>query len=146
MALEQTEPSFPAQANIPHLQRHPYRRLQRENAVIILTPAEQALADFMVQSSSPPPENPSGSTFLGKRARSDADEDSGEATEPDTNNPTSISGTIPQAKPFTSRHALNHRALTAVRRYASTKRLRTEQRDQVEDFLMVSGRRLMHLL
>lgn len=129
----------PPPANRPHAPTvHPSRRLRRQNAIIILSPTEQALADAMVQSSPPPPD-PSPSSILGRRARSDGGEDSGDSTEPDTSNPPPRGATAPAQPTLNSLQSPQGRVAADLRRYAFAKKLRTEQRDQVEDFLMVSG-------
>lgn len=99
----------------------PRRPLRREGAVIILTPEEQLLQDAMLMSSSPPPK-----PLLGKRTRDEDGDDEGEHV------PTS-----PAPQPETSSPSISN--LTAVAlRYATTKKLRPEQRDEAEAFLLVS--------
>ena len=102
------------------------RPLQREGAAIFASAAEQALIDAMDRSS-PPPE-----PILGKRTYAqDHEEDQGESTEPDE-------GDITTETPHPQESSSN--AITAATlRYASRKKLRPEQRDEVEAFLQVSS-------
>lgn len=97
--------------------RHP---LRREGAVIFLSPSEQALQDAMLRSS-PPPE-----PLLGKRAHEQEDVD----TEPEEEG-TSATGLAPPPAPSFSNVSV------AASRYATHKKLRAEQRDELEAFLQV---------
>ena len=94
------------------------RSLQREGAMILLSPVEQALQDAMLRSS-PPPEQ-----VLGKRTH---DEQDGGDTEPDEDS--SVAALAPSLSNVTS----------ASLRYATHKKLRPEQRDELEAFLQVSA-------
>ena len=106
---------------IPSSQPHP--PLRREGATIFLSPAERAMEDAMMRSS-PTPE-----PVLGKRTRRVDDSTDGNDTEPDNGSP---STTQPQLLPSISNVA------TATLRYALKKKLRAEQRDEVDAFLLVS--------
>jgi hypothetical protein len=99
----------------------PRRPLRREGAVIILTPEEQLLQDAMLMSSSPPPES-----LLGKRTRNEDGDDEGEHVP-----------TFPAPQPETSSPSISNLTAAALR-YATTKKLRPEQRDEAEAFLLVS--------
>ena len=101
----------------------PHRPLRREGATIFLSAAEQAMEDAMMRSS-PTPE-----PVLGKRTRLADDLTDGNDTEPDNGSP---STTQPQSLPSISNVA------AATLRYASKKKLRPEQRDEVDAFLLVS--------
>ena len=94
------------------------RSLQREGAMILLSPVEQALQDAMLRSS-PPPEQ-----ALGKRTH---DEQDGGDTEPDEDS--SVAALAPSLSNVAS----------ASLRYATHKKLRPEQRDELEAFLQVSA-------
>lgn len=100
--------------------------LQREGARYFPSAAEQALEDAMMRSS-PPPE-----TALGKRARpgDELPDDNGDETEPEE-----VSSTRPPQA--TSTPSISN-VMAATLRYASKKKLRAEQRDEVEAFLLVS--------
>ncbi len=100
--------------------------LQREGAAFFVSAAEQALIDAMDRSS-PPPEQ-----ILGKRIHGeDHEEAHGEDTEPDEVD-TTTETTCPQESSY-------HAITAATLRYASRKKLRPEQRDEVEAFLEVSS-------
>jgi hypothetical protein len=86
--------------------------------MILLSPIEQALQDAMLRSS-PPPEQ-----VLGKRTHGEPD---GEDTEPDKDS--SVMALAPSLSNVTS----------ASLRYATHKKLRPEQRDELEAFLQVSA-------
>ena len=101
------------------------RPLQREGAVYILSPAEQALEDAMLRSS-PPPEQ-----VLGKRTHEEGDEQEGGGTEPEE-------GTSALAQAQSLAPSLGN-VKDATLRYATYKKLRTEQRDELEAFLQVSS-------
>jgi len=106
---------------IPSSQTH--RPLRREGATFFISRAEQALEDSMMRSS-PPPES-----VLGKRTRGLDDTTDGNDTEPDNGSP---STTEPQPLPSISNVA------AATARYALKKKLRPEQREEVDAFLLVS--------
>lgn len=112
------------------------RPLQREGAIFILTTEEQAMEDAMLRSS---PEPEGSGTTLGKRTRDDNDneQDSDNNTEqgPEDETPSSSqSFVIPTLSNITA----------ATLRYATQKRLRAEQRGELEAFLLVSNTPLMH--
>jgi hypothetical protein len=100
-----------------------HRPLRREGANIFLSPAEQAMEDAMMRSS-PTPE-----PVLGKRTRRVDGPTDGNDTEPDNESP---STTQPESLPSISNVA------AATLRYAAKKKLRPEQRDEVDGFLLVS--------
>lgn len=97
------------------------RPLRREGATI-LSPAEQSLKDAMMRSSSPIPE-----PLLGKRTHREGDPTEGGDTEPDGE------GETPRAQ------TSNSNVVAASARYAARKKLRPEQRDELDAFLLVSG-------
>ena len=101
------------------------RLLQREGAVYILSPAEQALEDAMLRSS-PPPEQ-----VLGKRTHEEDDEE-------DPDGDTELEeGTSTSAQAQSLAPSLGN--ITGITlRYATYKKLRAEQRDELEAFLQVS--------
>ena len=115
---------------IPTPSSQPHRPLRREGAFIFLSATEQAMEDAMMRSS-PTPE-----PVLGKRARQADGPTDGNDTEPDNGPP---STTQPQSSPSISNVA------AATLRYVSKKKLRPEQRDEVDTFLLVSTP-LMYLL
>jgi len=92
------------------LAHHP---VQREGAIYILTPAEQALENSMLRSS-PPPEQ-----VLGKRTHEQDDEQEGGDTEPEEE-----TSATPQARSLVP--SLSN-VTTATLRYATYKKLRAEQ-------------------
>ncbi len=94
---------------------------RREGAVIILSAAEQAMEDAMSRST-PTPE-----PVLGKRTHNSTD---GDDTEPDDE-----PSTTPQPE---SSSSLSSNVAAATVRYAAKKKLRPEQRDEVDAFLLVS--------
>ena len=98
----------------------PRRPLRREGAMIILSAAEQAMEDAMLRSS-PTPE-----PVLGKRTHNSPD---GDDTEPDDEPTTTQSD---------SSLPLSSNVAAATVRYAAKKKLRPEQRDEVDAFLLVS--------
>lgn len=109
---------------IPTSASLPRRPLQREGAVILLSPAEKLLEDAMLRSS-PAPE-----AVLGKRTRQEGDDlspDSGDEG----------NGTSPAMQPQASLPSISN-VTTAALRYAAHKKLRPEQRDELEAFLLVS--------
>jgi hypothetical protein len=112
--------------------RHP---IQREGAFRIerLTEVEQALEDAMNRSSSPPPED-----VLGKRTREEGEPGDGNDTEPDEEGTsrTSERGT-PTARSQSSQPSISNITASTLR-YASKKKLRPEQRDELDTFLLVS--------
>ena len=95
-----------------------------EGATIFLSDAERALGDAMFRSS-PPPEQ-----VLGKRAHEHDDEQEGGDTEPEEG--TSASAQVQLAVPSLSN------VTAATLRYATHKKLRAEQRDELDAFLQVS--------
>ena len=98
--------------------RHPP---QREGAQYFLSTAEQAIEDAMMRSS-PPPE-----PVLGKRVHDDEPEASdGEPEESSGEHPQHLSPSIGNLT-------------AAALRYAVKKKLRPEQRDDVEAFFLVSA-------
>lgn len=106
----------------------PRRPLQREGAVIFPSAAEQALMDAM-ERSSPPPEP---TRILGKRTHGqDNEQDGGDTTEPEESN--SATECAQTQEPSFGNIA------AATLRYATRKKLRSEQRDEVEAFLQVSS-------
>ncbi|PPQ93830.1 hypothetical protein CVT25_013539 [Psilocybe cyanescens] len=119
-------PATPAVAHTPLQQPisgpQPPRPLQREGAIFILSSAEQAIEDAMMRSS-PPPER----TVLGKRPHQVKDSLDGNDTEHD-DEPSSTA--VSQSLPSISNVA------AAVSRYVSRKKLRPEQRDEVDAFLL----------
>ena len=101
------------------------RPLQREGAQYFLSAAEEALAEAMMRSS-PPPE-----PLLGKRVRDDDDPgDDDHSTEPDEewSSTTQLQPSIPSISNLTA----------ATLRYAAKKKLRPDQRDEVEAFFSAS--------
>ena len=102
------------------------RPLRREGAIILLSREEQALEDAMLRSDSPEPE----ASTLGKRNRANDSEDhDGSDTEPDLEAPTTTSQTlVPTSSNITA----------ASLRYATQKRLRSEQRGELDAFLSAS--------
>jgi hypothetical protein len=120
-------PVPPAQSQtpqpVPTAPRH--RPLQREGAVIFLSQAEQALRDAMLRSSLTP------EPVLGKRTHREQDTPDGSDTEPDeegssTTHPQSL---LPSISNITA----------ASLRYATKKKLRPEQCNDLEAFLLVSA-------
>ena len=129
MAPSNTSPAgspTPSRASVPASQAH--RPLQREGAIILLSPAEQALEDAMLRSS-PPPEQ-----MLGKRTHEQSDGQEGD-TEPEE-------GTSATAQALSLAPSLGN-LTAATLRYATNKKLCAEQRDELEAFLHV-GTSLMH--
>jgi hypothetical protein len=108
---------------LPTAAPQPRRPLRREGAVFILTPEEQLLEDAMLMSSSPPPE-----PVLGKRTRQEGDNGEDDVDD-DATTP------VPQLQ--TSLLSISNITAAALR-YATNKKLRPEQRDEVEAFLLVS--------
>jgi len=120
MALPEGPDAVEPQTSLPIPDSYTRRPLQRDGARYFLSAAEQAMEDAMLRSS-PPPE-----TLLGKRTRQGGD-DGNIDTEPDEDPPST-----PQ-QPSVSNVA------DASRRYALKKKLRPEQRDEVDAFLLVSA-------
>jgi len=118
-----SQPHTPPRQPLPNVPRP----LRREGAFCFqgLTPAEQAMEEAMMASSSPPPES-----VLGKRRRSVGEPVDGGDTEPDEQG---LSTTRPQSE----LPSITNVAATVLR-YATTKKLRPEQRDEVDAFLLVS--------
>ena len=101
------------------------RPLQREDAQYFPSAAEEALEKAMMRSS-PPPE-----PLLGKRVRDDDHPgDDVHDTEPDEEG-------SPTANPQPSIPSMSN-LTAATLRYATKKKLRPEQRDEVEAFFSVS--------
>jgi len=101
----------------------PRRPLRREGAMIFLSPVEQASQDAMLRSS-PTPE-----PVLGKRSHQE--DDNGSDDHEDTSTP-------PPMQPQTSLPSISGVTAAALR-YATHKKLRPEQRDELEAFLLVSS-------
>ncbi len=121
MSLTPSNTGSPGALTAPPTQQF-HRPLQREGAAFFVSAAEQALIDAMDRSS-PLPE-----PLLGKRTHGQVhEEDHGEDTEPDE-----VDTTTETTRPQES----SSDAITAATlRYASRKKLRPEQRDEVEAFL-----------
>lgn len=126
----------------------PSRPLRRQHAFIALTPAEQSIADVMVRPSPPPQLS---SSALGKRPRrpSSGEEDDGDTTDTDTNLPSTASAVarsdtsnVNLLAPAPPPAATAETPLSTVLQSAS-KKLRMEQREEVDTFLKV---RRSHLL
>ncbi len=109
------------------------RPLRREGAMYILTPEEEALQDAMLRSSSPAPEPETSA--LG-RTRDNDDEGDGAETEPETEPPTTSQALVPNASNVTA----------AALRYATQKRIRSEQRGELDTFLSASPFLKLHFL
>ena len=118
MALPEGHDAVEPQTSLPIPNSHFHRPLQREGARYFLSAAEQAMEDAMLRSS-PPPE-----TVLGKRTRQGGDDDNID-TEPD------------EDPPSTSQQPSVSNVADASRRYALKKKLRPEQRDEMDAFLLV---------
>ena len=114
-----------SQASQPVSSSQARRPLQREGAVILLSPAEQALEDAMLRSS-PPPEQ-----VLGKRTHEQNDEQEGGDTESEEG----TSAISAQAQSLTP--SLGN-VTAATLRYATYKKLRAEQCNKLKAFLQVS--------
>lgn len=92
--------------------------------MIIPSSEEQALEDAMLRSS-PEPEV----SALGKRTRgNDAEDHDGTDTEPDSETPPTLPDIVPTLSNVTS----------SSLRYATQKRLRSEQRGELDTFLLAS--------
>ena len=102
------------------------RPLQREGAIILLTPAERALQNAMLRSS-PPPEQ-----VLGKRTHEQNDDDGQEGGDTEPEEGTSATA---QARSLAPSHS---NVTAATLHYATYKKLRAEQREELEAFLQVS--------
>ena len=113
----------PATNNAP--QAHPRRPLQREGAQFFLTMAEQEIEAAMMRSSPPP------AMVLGKRVHHDDQPGEGD----DDDDVDEEGSSTPRLQPLSS--ISNLTAVTM--RYASRKKLRPDQRDEIEAFLSVSG-------
>ena len=104
-----------------------HRPLQREGAQYFLSAAEEELAEAMMRSSPPPDPEP----LLGKRVRDDDQPgDDDHSTEPDEegSSTTRLQPSIPSISNLTA----------ATLRYAAKKKLRPDQRDEVEAFFSAS--------
>jgi hypothetical protein len=108
-----------SQTSQPIFHRRP---IQREGARYFLSAAEQAMEDAMLRSS------PSPEIVLGKRTRQGDDDHID--TEPDED---------PLLAPQESLRPSVSNVADASRRYALKKKLRPEQRDEVDAFLLVSA-------
>lgn len=104
----------------------PLRPLRREGAVILLSAAEQAMEDAMLRSSSPLPE-----PVLGKRTHQEGDSAStdGDDAPPNDMEPTTHQQVLPSIGSIAA----------ATTRYAARKKLRPDQRDELDAFLSVSS-------
>ena len=100
------------------------RPLRREGACHFLSAAEQAMEDAMLRSSATP------EPVLGKRTRQEDDPLDGNDTEPGEDPLTT------QPQPLSP--SISNVTATTLR-YVSKKKLRPEQRDEVEAFLLVSA-------
>ena len=103
------------------------RPLQREGAQYFLSTAEEELAEAMMRSSPPPDPEP----LLGKRVRDDdqtGDDDHGTEPDEEGSSATQSQPSIPSISNLTA----------ATLRYAAKKKLRPDQRDEVEAFFAVS--------
>src|ERR1700722_983127 len=106
------------------------RGLHREGAIAnILSAAEQTLVDAMRQSSSPPPE-----CVLGRRTRDDDDIGGPGANDAEDLDVTPRASALP-----------NSNVSAMASRYASKKKLRPEQRDELDAFLAVSNLNLISI-
>ena len=120
--------SFPQSHNMASSQTSPAphgRPLRREGAQFFNSVAEQALEDAMMRSS------PSPEPLLGKRVRHDDQEDGGDhdtETEEDES---------PATRPQPPSISVSN-LTTAALRYATKKKLRPEQSEEVEAFFSVS--------
>jgi hypothetical protein len=116
----------PASAAVPSQAPLQPRPLRREGAVVFQLPTagEQEMEDAMLQSSSPPPES-----VLGKRAHREDEPGRGSDTEVDEEDPSTIQ---PQLAPPSIRNVTGF-----TQQYVSKKKLRPEQRDEVDTFLLV---------
>ena len=123
-------PGQPSPSSQPPPGSQPRRPIRREGAVIFdsLTEAEQALEDAMNRLSSPPPE-----PVLGKRTREGEPGDGNNSdTEPDGEGDLQgASAALPELPSISN-------VTAATLRYASKKKLRPDQRVEVEAFLLVS--------
>lgn len=107
------------------------RPLRREGAMIFLSSEEQALEEAMLRSS-PEPE----ASALGKRTRGDDDEaHDGTDMEPDSEIPPALQNVAPTLSNVTA----------ASLRYATQKRIRSEQRGELDAFLLASTSLQCHL-
>lgn len=111
----------PATQNVPQAPRP----LRREGAGYFSSAAEQALEEAMMRSS-PTPE-----MVLGKRTHDDHPGEDGGDTEPDEEG-------FSLPRPETMTPSMSNLA-AATMRYASRKKLRPDQRDEIEAFLSVSA-------
>lgn len=109
------------------------RPLQREGARYFPSAAERAMEAAMLRSSSPPVD-----PVLRKRAREGDDLGDQGDTEPEDEGSASQEATADPPPPSLGN------VITATSRYAAKKKLRPEQRDEVEVFLLVSSS-LYHL-
>ena len=122
MALSEGPDAVEPQTPQPIPNLHSHRPLQREGAHYFLSVAEQAMEDAMLRLS-PPPE-----TVLGKRTWEE-DNDGNVDTEPDEDPPPTSQPSPPSVS----------NVADATRRYALKKKLRPEQRDEMDAFLLMSA-------
>jgi hypothetical protein len=110
----------------------PRRPIQREGAFRIenLTAAEQALNDAMDRLSSPPPE------VLGKRTCGNGSGE-GSDSEPDEDSPRNGKQGALVVQAQSSQPSISNVTASTLR-YASKKKLRPEQRDELDAFILVS--------
>jgi hypothetical protein len=136
----QTRPLPPTVTNIPAAspvisQPAQTRPLRRESAIVILSSEERALEDAMLRSSPVP-----DPTVLGKRTRSDNDDE--QLEEGDNNTEQGSESETPLTLQPSVIPTISN-VTVATLRYATQKRLRAEQRGELEAFLLVSTS-LMH--
>lgn len=118
-------PDLSAAQSQPVSSSQAHRPLRREGAIIFLSAAEQALEDAMSRSS------PSPEQVLGKRTHEQDDEQgAGGDTEPEE-------GSSSSAQAQSLAPSLSN-VTAATLRYATFKKLRAEQRDELDAFLQVS--------
>lgn len=132
MAL-QMEPSMqnlptapPPSATNNSLPQPTRRPLRREGAFYFPSAAERAMEAAMMRSSSPPVE-----PALGKRTRDEGGAEDNDSTGPGDGKPLPSAANAPQVQPSLSN------VITATLQYAARKKLRPEQRNEVEVFLLV---------
>lgn len=104
------------------------RPLRREGAMYLPSAAERAMEAAMLRSSSPPVE-----PTLGKRTREGGDSEDRSDSDADRERSAPLEETALPSPP-----SLNN-LIAATLRYASKKKLRPEQRDEIEAFLSVSS-------
>ena len=120
-----TATSFP-----PNFARRP---LQREGACYLPSAAERAMeAERVMEAAMMRSSSPLVETALGKRVHEGNDLEDDDAAESDGEGPPPVEATAPHALPLLSN------LIAATLRYASRKKLRPEQCDEIEGFLSVS--------